>query len=127
MVPVRPSVASKRMTAPVAAPPSAPPTPASTAVPTPAAAATAAPRVESPEPTGTGLLLVVARPWGNVRVDGTGMGTTPLDTISLKAGVHTVIVQHPSYEPIERRVTIRAGQTERLVVDFPAQGTRKQP
>ena len=70
---------------------------------------------------------MVARPWGNVRVDGTGMGTTPLDTISLKSGVHTVIVQHPSYEPIERRVTIRAGQTERLVVDFPAQGTRKQP
>jgi serine/threonine-protein kinase len=113
----------KRVTAPVAAPPTAAPTPP----PTPAAPATAAPRAESPEPTGTGLLLVVARPWGNVRVDGAGMGTTPLDTIALKSGVHTVIVQHPSYEPIERRVTIRAGQTERLVVDFPSQGSRKQP
>ena len=37
-----------------------------------------------------------------------------------------MIVQHPSYEPIERKVTIHAGRTERLVVDFPAQGTRKQ-
>jgi len=76
---------------------------------------------------GTGLLLVVARPWGNVRVDGVGMGTTPLDTISLRAGVHSVVVQHPSYEPVERKVTIRAGQTERIVVDFPEEGTRKRP
>jgi serine/threonine-protein kinase len=109
--------------------PAAAPTPAPTSAPTPAATPAAAPtpRDEAPEPQGTGLLLVVARPWGNVRVDGVGMGTTPLDTISLRSGVHTVVVQHPSYEPIERKVTIRAGQTERIVVDFPAQGTRKQP
>ena len=106
------------------------PTPAPTPVPAPPATPAATPvppRVESPEPAGTGLLLVVARPWGNVRVDGTGMGTTPLDTIPLRSGVHTVVVQHPSYEPIERKVTIRAGQTERIVVDFPTQGSRKQP
>ena len=97
-------------------------------MPTPVTApvtAPPAPRVESPEPQGTGLLLVVARPWGNVRVDGVVVGTTPLDTIPLRSGAHTVVVQHPSYEPIERKVTIRAGQTERMVVDFPAQGSRK--
>jgi serine/threonine-protein kinase len=128
MPPVPPRATARpapRTTIPAAAPPMPAPTPAPT--PTPAAAATPPPRVESPEPQGTGLLLVVARPWGNVRVDGTGMGTTPLDTIPLKSGVHTVVVQHPSYEPIERKVTIRAGQTERMVVDFAAQGTRKQP
>jgi eukaryotic-like serine/threonine-protein kinase len=125
--PRAPTPTPKRAAAPVAMPPA--PTPLPTAAPTAAPAVTVPPagRTESPEPQGTGLLLVVARPWGNVRVDGTGMGTTPLDTISLKSGVHTVVVQHPSYEPIERKVTIRAGQTERLVVDFAAQGTRKQP
>ncbi len=120
---------------PAAAPPAAAPAPETgsraihigPAPPRVTPAAAPAPRVESPAPQGTGLLLVVARPWGNVRVDGMVIGTTPLDTISLRSGVHTVVVQHPSYEPIERKVTIRAGQTERIVVDFPAQGTRKQP
>jgi hypothetical protein len=95
--------------------------------PAPAHATPRPSAVESPEPRRTGLLLVVARPWGDVRVDGMGMGTTPLDTIPLRAGVHSVVIQHPSYEPIERKVTIRAGHTARIVVDFPAQGTRKQP
>jgi len=77
----------------------------------------------SPEARGTGLLLVVARPWGTVRVDGEPMGTTPLEAMPLRPGAHTVVVQHPSYQPIERKVTIRAGRTARMVVDFPAQGS----
>jgi eukaryotic-like serine/threonine-protein kinase len=125
----RPAPSPRVTPRPAAAPmpvPTPVPTPASTPVPAPVAAPPA-PRTESPEPQGTGMLLVVARPWGNVRVDGMVVGTTPLDTIPLRSGVHTVVVQHPSYEPVERKVTIRAGQTERIVVDFPAQGARKQP
>jgi len=128
--PAHPAVASKRIGG-LAAAPAPPPVTVATPVPAPVAtpvpAPTAAAQAEPPEPVGNGLLLVVARPWGNVRVDGAAVGTTPLDTIALKSGLHTVVIQHPSYEPIERKVTIRAGQTERLVVDFPAQGTRKQP
>jgi serine/threonine-protein kinase len=131
--PTRPAASPRVTPRPAVAPTPAPmpvptpvPTPAATPVPPPVTAPPA-PKVESPEPQGTGLLLVVARPWGNVRVDGMGVGTTPLDTIPLRSGVHTVVVQHPSYEPIERKVTIRAGQTERIVVDFPAQGSRRQP
>jgi len=142
-VPAPTSAAAAAAPATVPVPPPAPPTvPRETAAAhaPPSAAVTgergllripAAPAHPSaaatPKPQGTGLLLVVARPWGTVRVDGAGMGTTPLDTLTLKSGVHTVVVQHPSYEPIERKVTIRAGRTERLVVDFAAQGTRKQP
>ena len=71
------------------------------------------------------MLQVVVKPWGEVLVDGRPVGTTPLDRLSLPAGAHAVTVRHPLYELWEGRVTIRAGQTERLVVDFPAQGPRK--
>jgi serine/threonine-protein kinase len=115
-----------------AAPPAATPPPAKPAAPA------APPPAAAPEygtrslplivpAQRTGLLLVEARPWGNVRVDDLDVGTTPLDTIPLRPGVHTVVVQHPSYEPIERKVTIRAGRTERMLVDFPVQGSRRQP
>ena len=42
-----------------------------------------------------------------------------------RPGVHRVRVRHPSYEVWEREVTLRAGQTERVVVDFPASGVKK--
>ena len=69
---------------------------------------------------------MVVKPWGEVQVDGRSVGTTPLDRLSLPSGTHAVIVRHPLYEPWEGRVTIRPGQTERVMVDFPAQGRRKQ-
>jgi serine/threonine-protein kinase len=71
------------------------------------------------------LLQVVVRPWGEVTVDGRLVGQTPLDRIPLSPGVHRVRVRHPSYEVWERDVLLRAGQTERVLVDFPAAGTRK--
>jgi hypothetical protein len=52
------------------------------------------------------------------------MGMMLLEAMLLRLGAHTVVVQHPSYQPIERKVTIRAGRTARMVVDFPAQGSR---
>ncbi len=97
--------------------------------PTPAAAVpaptTLAPAPPPTAPAGPGMLQVVVKPWGEVLVDGRPVGTTPLDRLSLPAGAHAVTVRHPLYELWEGRVTIRAGQTERLVVDFPAQGRRK--
>jgi serine/threonine protein kinase len=72
-----------------------------------------------------GSLQVVARPWAEVTVDGKLLGETPLDRISLPPGVHSVRLRHPSYEPVERSVTIRSGTGERLVVDFPKEGVKK--
>jgi serine/threonine-protein kinase len=102
---------------PVAA--TAPP-PATTLAPQPPVAAAV------PAPAAPGLMQVVVKPWGEVIVDGRSVGTTPLDRLTLPAGTHAVTVRHPSYEPWEGRVTIRAGQTERVVVDFPSLGRRKQ-
>ena len=67
------------------------------------------------------------RPWGEVSVDGRVIGTTPLDHITLPAGTHVVRVRHPLYEVFERPVSIRPGETAKMVVDLPTQGVRKQP
>ncbi len=47
------------------------------------------------EDTGTGSLIVVVNPWGNVVVDGVPKGTTPIGAISLSAGNHSVVVTNP--------------------------------
>jgi serine/threonine protein kinase len=125
--PLRPSPALPAFTRPLRSP--ALPSPRPVAVmsalppPTPAPAPpTPAPRVEPAEP---GQLQVAVKPWGEVRVDGRLIGQTPIDRIALPPGPHLVRVSHPLYEPWERRVTIVSGATEKLVVDFPGQGTRK--
>jgi len=74
-----------------------------------------------------GLLQVAVRPWGEVSVDGKVVGTTPLDRISIAAGAHVVRVRHPSYEAVERSITVRAGEIAKLVVDLPSLAARKQP
>jgi len=71
------------------------------------------------------MLQVAVRPWGEVWVDGRSVGTTPLDRVTLAAGAHVIRIRHPAYEPVERRVTVRPGQTEKVVVDFSAAGVRK--
>jgi serine/threonine-protein kinase len=110
------------------APPTAQPVVASTlpaALPTPAPAASSAPALAATSAV-PGLLQTVVRPWGEVTVDGTVVGSTPLDKIPLAPGVHTVRVRHPAYEVVERRIQIRPGQTERVEVDFPAEGVKKK-
>jgi serine/threonine-protein kinase len=139
--PAAPALAAAPETSPVPAPaaaatsrprprPARPPSPITRtpppAVPSPAPVV-AAPPTTVPAPVGNGLLQVVVKPWGEVVIDGRPVGTTPLDRLLLAAGAHAVAVRHPLYEPWEGRVTIRPGQTERLVVDFPAQGRRRQP
>jgi len=95
--------------------------PARVTSPAPTAAATTAPPAEP------GLVQVVVRPWGEVSIDGRVVGTTPLDRISMPPGPHALRVRHPQYELWERTIVVRAGQTEKVVVDLPAQGVRRQP
>jgi serine/threonine-protein kinase len=107
------------------------PTPAATiAAPAATVAAPAPPAVTVPPSTVAaepGQLQVAVRPWGEVSVDGRVIGTTPLDRITLTAGAHVLRVRHPLYEVWERPVSIRPGETAKMVVDLPTQGVRKQP
>jgi serine/threonine-protein kinase len=90
--------------------------PAATSAP----AATPAPVVET-----TGLLQIVARPWAEVSVDGSQVGTTPFRPLKVAAGPHTVIFTHPDYKPFRRQVTVRPGETARLEVNLTWEAFRK--
>jgi len=60
------------------------------------------------EPHGT-LVLTATVPEAKVTVDGEAAGVAPV-TVTVKPGVHSVRVQKRSYFPVERLVTVEAGQ-----------------
>jgi hypothetical protein len=107
--PVRPKPSPSPRLAVTAPPPTTLP-PAPSPAPTP--------RAVEAVPELPGLLQVAVRPWGEVSVDGKIVGTTPIDRITLGAGVHVVRVKNPAYDVWEGRVVVRPGQTERLIVDL---------
>ena len=71
------------------------------------------------------MLQIVAKPWAEVSVDGRLVGTTPMDRVPLEAGPHTLTLRHPAYEAFVRSVTIKPGETTKLVVDLPAEGVKR--
>ncbi|MDP8237728.1 MAG: serine/threonine-protein kinase [Candidatus Hatepunaea meridiana] len=70
---------------------------------------------------GIARLTVIARPWANVMVDNEEIGVTPLGTIEITAGPHIISFQHDYYPPIMRKIDIRAGATDTLIVDLTAE------
>jgi len=130
-----------RVEAPRATPPpreaTAPPPPKTLAVhPSPTASAPPAivvptspsTTIATPQaPAGSdGILQVGVRPWAEVAVDGRKVGVTPLNKVVLTPGPHTVILSHPSFEPLARTVTVHSGETSRLIVDLMSEGVRKR-
>lgn len=107
--------------------PSPPPRtePAAPAVAMPPPQKAIEPQVREP-PREPGLLQVVVTPWADVFVDGVSKGTTPFPKFALPPGAHTVQLRHPAYEIVERRVTIRPGDTETLRVDLKVDGVLKR-
>ena len=71
------------------------------------------------------MLQIVVRPWAEVSVDGRLVGTTPMDRVPLQAGSHTLSLRHPAYEALVRSVTIKPGETTKLVIDLAAEGVKR--
>ncbi len=108
------------------APPTPAPPPPSTSEPAVVVPKATPPPTPSPTPEADGALLVVARPWADVSVDGVPRGQTPLARIPLPPGPHAVLLTHPDYQPYPRRVTIRPGETFRLTIDLATDGVRRR-
>lgn len=68
-------------------------------------------------PVNPGVLLVISRPWSNVRLDGRRMGPTPLRA-ELAPGFHRLRLQSVDGVVHEERVRIVAGQTVRIMHRF---------
>jgi serine/threonine-protein kinase len=65
-----------------------------------------------------GRLQIGVRPWAVVRIDDRPVGETPMAPLELSPGTHVARLEHPDYEPLVRKVTVRAGETVRLQVDL---------
>jgi predicted Ser/Thr protein kinase len=115
---VPPVAAEKARPTPTPAPqrPRPAPTPATTRFRDLPVAPPTAPTPAVEAANGTLKLRVV--PWAEVSLDGRLVGTTPLRPLSLPAGDHTVRLQHPSYRPLQKKVTVRAGEVFVLEVDL---------
>ena len=72
----------------------------------------------TPKRPGSGTLVVNAKPWARVSIDGKDQGQTPIKGLKLTAGTHRVLLEHPTHGRHERVVTIAPDETERVIVDF---------
>jgi serine/threonine-protein kinase len=71
------------------------------------------------ESTDPGTLIVAVLPWGDVTVDGRGVGTTPLAPISLPPGPHSVTVRNSELGASRSSsVTIKPGKPSSLRFDL---------
>jgi hypothetical protein len=93
------------------------PAPRPSARPTPAASARPA--------AVTGILRLLVVPESRVSIDGTSLGLVSRRELPLSPGTHTVRVEHPEYQPLQRRVTVREDVTESLVIDLAEKGIRR--
>lgn len=134
-----PTAPAPRETAPAARRPAPPPVPPAKAVPqapisrapASAAAGPATPEATAPvatspavaAPVGTGRVLIRSSPSGEVRVNGTVRGDTPVVLRDLPYGVYTIAIARPGFEPVEREVTLLATQpVASLSVDLRREG-----
>ncbi len=66
-----------------------------------------------------GRLLVLVEPWGEVTVDGTQVGETPLPEMTLVAGVHEIVLSNPNFVGVIRdRVTVQGDETTSVRYSF---------
>jgi hypothetical protein len=79
----------------------------------------------SPAPPVTGTLRLLVVPEARVSIDGAPLGPTSRRELPLAPGLHTVRIEHPDYQPLQRRVTIREHETASLVIDLAEKGIRR--
>jgi hypothetical protein len=69
----------------------------------------------APEPVpAPGSLFLQAYPWGRVYIDGVYVADTPLLGIEVGAGLHSIRIERPGYEPHVEYVVVEPAQALRL-------------
>jgi serine/threonine protein kinase len=89
------------------------PPPAVFVTPQPTPRATPAPRIE------TGVVRIIVHPWAQVQVDGKVIGETPqLTEVRLSLGEHRFQFINPEYKPLNRKITVTAGDNDPIRIDL---------
>ena len=74
-------------------------------------------RVKTSTATDDGFLVVRARPWARISVDGVGIGTTPMPAVALSAGTHRLMLEHDGTKK-RQTIAITSRQTTTIQVDM---------
>jgi tRNA A-37 threonylcarbamoyl transferase component Bud32 len=109
-----------------------PPDPVAPPTPVPSATLVAARATPAPPPTGapvapeTGVLKLLIVPPSEVTVGADALGTISTRELRLAPGEYPVRIVHPDYQPLQRKMTVRAGTTTDLVIDLSDKGVKKR-
>ncbi|PYP28495.1 MAG: hypothetical protein DMD55_05205 [Gemmatimonadetes bacterium] len=72
-----------------------------------------APAVHAPAPVPQGYLTIDASPFGEVYIDGTDVGQTPIVEYAVAPGRHAIRVEHPGYKTVTETVQVDRTSTVR--------------
>ena len=65
------------------------------------------------------FLDIRASPWAEVTLDGRSLGPTPMGSVRVKPGSHTLVLSNPQMKKRKTMtVTVEAGKTKRIAVDL---------
>ncbi len=75
--------------------------------------------------SGFGVIRVLSdTPGARVLIDGADMGTAPVDIKDVKAGEHILQVKAASFQPVEKKVVVVAGQNQVVKFDLAAEAAK---
>ncbi len=72
-----------------------------------------APAVPAPAAVSQGSLTIDASPFGEVYIDGTDVGQTPVVEYAVAPGRHTIRIEHPGYKTVSETVQVNGNSTVR--------------
>ncbi len=83
---------------------------------------------DAPQPKGVAAATTTAKatyldirasPWAEVTLDGKALGPTPMGSVRVKPGSHTLVLSNPQLKKRKTMtVTVEAGKTKRIAVDL---------
>ena len=71
------------------------------------------PRRAAPNVVPQGFLTIDASPFGQVYIDGTDVGQTPVVEYAVAPGRHTIRIEHPGYKTVTETVQVERNSTVR--------------
>jgi serine/threonine protein kinase len=73
-----------------------------------------------------GILQLTVLPGGDLSLDGNPLGYVVSTKVRLAAGPHVIVLEHPEYQPLRRKITILPDETVRMVLDLAEVGIKRR-
>ncbi|HET7295444.1 MAG TPA: PEGA domain-containing protein [Vicinamibacteria bacterium] len=64
------------------------------------------------------MLVIRVKPDAEITVDGVVVGKRSRYTIALAEGTHSVMIVHPKYQPLSRKIDVIPGEKVNLSIDL---------